>query len=243
MMPVELLEDRQLLATIIVGTTADDTTMDSTLSLREAIEVSDGKIPVSALSMQEQKLVTGTVGASNTIDFKIPTTDSGYDKTSQVWTIKLQSGLPAISTNAVFINGYSQTGATENTLAQGDNAKLKIALDGAATGFATTGLEIAAPGSKVSGLDIENFAVNGIGILITAPGHVQVTGCFIGTDAKGETAAQDGTGVMIENSSNTLGGPDFGDRNIISGNYYQGLNIPDKASNQPLNIEPTGNRL
>jgi hypothetical protein len=74
-MQVELLEDRQLLATITVNATADDTTADATLSLRAAIEVSDGTLPVAALSKQEQAQVSGAVGATNTIDFNIPTKD------------------------------------------------------------------------------------------------------------------------------------------------------------------------
>jgi hypothetical protein len=53
-MSIEVLEDRQLLATITVNTTADDTTADATLSLRQAIEVSDGTLAVSSLSTQEQ---------------------------------------------------------------------------------------------------------------------------------------------------------------------------------------------
>ena len=44
------------------------------------------------------------------------------------------SELPTISTNAAIIDGYSQPGAAKNTLAQGDNAKLAIALDGTGAG-------------------------------------------------------------------------------------------------------------
>ena len=47
---VDVLEDRQLLSTITVNTTADETTADSTMSLRQAIEVSNGTLPVSSLS-------------------------------------------------------------------------------------------------------------------------------------------------------------------------------------------------
>ena len=83
---VEVLEDRQLLATITVNTTADGTTPNSTLSLRQAIEVSDGTLAVSSLSAQEQAQVSGAVGTSNTIGFNIPTTDSGYDSATGVWT-------------------------------------------------------------------------------------------------------------------------------------------------------------
>jgi CSLREA domain-containing protein len=128
---VEVLEDRQLLATITVNTTADEAAADSTVSLREAIEVSDGTLPVSSLSTQEQAQVNGAVGSTNTIDFNIATTDPGYDAATGVWPIGLKSALPAISTSAAIIDGYSQPGAAQNALAQGDNASLKIALSGA----------------------------------------------------------------------------------------------------------------
>jgi hypothetical protein len=137
-MRLEVLEDRQLLATLTVNTTADGSSPDATLSLRQAIEVSDGTLAVSSLTTQEQSQVTGVVGTSNTIDFNIPTTDSGFSAATGVWTIAVQSALPAISTNAAIINGYSQPGAVENTLALSDNAKLVIAIDGAGVaGFRT----------------------------------------------------------------------------------------------------------
>jgi hypothetical protein len=236
---VEVLEERQLLATITVNTTADSTAAGSTLSLRQAIEVSNGTLPVSSLSTQEQAQVKGAIGNTNTIDFNIPTTDPGYNAATGVWTIALKSGLPAISTNAAIIDGYSQPGAAENTLAHGDNAKLKIALDGSGAGN-TSGLTIAQPESQVRGLDIEKFGVNGSGILITAAGNVQVAGCFIGTDPTGTAAAPNYRGVVIENSSNVIGGPNVGDRNLISGNSDSGLYVSDEAFN-PLHVEPTGN--
>jgi hypothetical protein len=240
-MQLEVLEDRQLLATITVNTTADDSNPDTTLSLRQAIEVSDGTLAISSLSTQEQAQVSGAVGASNTIGFNIPTTDPGYNQATGAWTITVKSALPSISTNAAIINGYSQPGALENTLAEGDNAKLKIAIDGTVSGG--NGLTIAQQGSQVFGLDIENFVD---GVLITAGGSVQVAGCFIGTDPTGETPASNVTGVVLENSFNTIGGPNVGDRNVISGSanlgtfVNDGIYLPDQAGN-PLNIEPTGN--
>ncbi len=240
-MRLEVLEDRQLMATITVNTAADPATPGTTLSLREAIEVSNGTLPVSSLSTQEQEQVTGAVGASNTIGFNIPTTDSGYNPATGVWTIAVQSALPTISTNAAIINGYSQTGASKNTLAQGDNARLTIAIDGTTAG--SNGLTIDQQGSQVLGLDIENFYE--AGVLITAGGNVQVAGCFIGTDPTGETAAPNGAGVILENSSNTIGGPNVADRNVLSGAEglgvpNAGVYVPDQASN-PLNIAPSGN--
>jgi hypothetical protein len=236
---VEVLEERQLLATITVNATADDTTADSTMSLREAIEVSNGTLSLSSLSTKEQAQVKGAVGNTNTIDFNIPTTDPGYNATSRVWTIALQSDLPAISSNAAIIDGYTQPGAAENTLAQGDDAKLVIAINGAGVGNAY-GLAIAQQGSQVRGLDIENCGYSGV--VVQGGGNVQVAGCFIGTNPSGEAAAPGGNGVMIENTSNLIGGPNVADRNIISGNSNYGLYIPDQATN-PLSIEPSGNQI
>jgi hypothetical protein len=236
-MQVEVLEGRQLLATITVDTAADPPTAGATLSLREAIEVSDGTLAVSSLSTQAQARVNGDVGPTNTIDFKIPTSDPGYDATTGVWTIAVNSGLPTISTNAAIIDGYSQPGAAENTLAQGDNAVLKIAISGANTGN-FVGLTIAQSGSQLRGLDIEHFKYND-GVQVTAGGDVQVAGCFIGTDPMGETAAPDGIGVEIDNSSNLIGGANLGDHNVISGNGY-GVYVPDQNKNS-LNVEPSGN--
>ncbi len=243
-MSVEVLENRQLLATITVNTTGDQSAPDSTMSLRQAILVSDGTLAVSSLSTQEQALVSGAVGASNTIGFDIPTMDSGYNAATGVWTIAVQSALPTLSTNAAIIDGYSQAGASKNTLAQGDNAKLVIALDGASEG--SNGLVIGQQGSQVLGLDIENFYE--AGVLITAGGNVQVAGCFIGTDPTGEIAAPNGAGVVLENSSNTIGGPNVADRNVLSGSEGLGVQsgtnagvyVPDQASN-PLGIAPSGN--
>ena len=235
---VDVLEDRQLLSTITVNTTADETAADSALSLREAIEVSNGTLAVSSLSTQEQAQVSGAVGSTNTIDFNIPTTDPGYDATTGVWTIALGTALPAISTNAANIDGYSQPGAAENTLARGDNAKLAIAISGTGGG-SIVGLTIGQSGSQVQGLDVETFGY--AGIVVTAA-NAQVAGCFIGSDPTGETAAPNVTGLVIENSSNLIGGPNVGDRNIISGNSNDGLDVRDQAAN-PLNIEPTGNRI
>ena len=76
---LEPLEDRTLLATITVNTALDDGNVaDATLSLREAIELTDGTIPASSLSQQAQAFVSGTPGGAgaDTIDFDIPNATS-----------------------------------------------------------------------------------------------------------------------------------------------------------------------
>lgn len=57
---------------------------------------------------------------------------------------------------------------------------------------------------------------------------------YIGTDASGTTAlGNEGNGVTIVGGaqSNIIGGPDFSQRNIISGNVAQGINIDGSGTN------------
>jgi hypothetical protein len=242
-MQVEVLEDRQLLATIVVNTTADNTAPAATLSLRQAIELSDGTLALSALTPQEQAQVSGGGNGTGVIDFNIPTTDPGYNPATGVWTIAPKSALPAITTNSALLNGYTQPGASKNTLVRGDNAKLAIAINGAGLGK-VNGLTINSQFTQVSGLDIENFG--GAGIVVQL-GNSDVWGCFIGTDPTGETAAPNGNGVVLEGSGINIGGG-TGDteanRNVISGNSGPGagygIYVPDQADN-PLNTTPNFN--
>ena len=70
---VELMEARVLLATITVNTAADLEAADGTLSLREAIQVANGTLAVSALSPQEHLQVSGALTNPNTTTSAIVT--------------------------------------------------------------------------------------------------------------------------------------------------------------------------
>src|SRR5947209_1266892 len=96
---VEGLERRLLLANFIVSNTGDDPNLGSG-SLRSAILQSNAATP-----------------GPNTIHFAIPGTG--------VQTISPTLALPTI-TDSVVIDGYTQPGASPNTLAIGDNAVLLI---------------------------------------------------------------------------------------------------------------------
>src|SRR5262249_42460371 len=113
----ESLEDRRLLAILTVNTTSDSNSpTDPALSLRQAIEVSNGTLPVSSLSPQQRLQVAGALSSPspNTIDFDIPAADPGYRAATQTWLIAPGSSLPTV-TAPVVINGYSQPGASANT--------------------------------------------------------------------------------------------------------------------------------
>jgi titin len=143
-----------------------------------------------------------------------------------VQSIALLSPLPSI-TSPVFIDGYTQPGASPNTLLTGDNAVLAIELNGASAGAGTRGFTInsSGSGSTVRGLVINRFGGDGIA-LEPASGN-RIEGNFIGTNAAGNAALKNGQdGVQISQfgvpisgaSNNTIGGPTAAARNIISGN-------------------------
>jgi hypothetical protein len=79
---LDVLEERTLLATIQVTTTSDRPfEADGVLTLRDAIELTDGLLTVGQLSAAQQALVAGTPdqsGVPDTIDFDIPFDDPGH---------------------------------------------------------------------------------------------------------------------------------------------------------------------
>ena len=129
---------------------------------------------------------------------------------SGVHTIQPLSALPDITDTAgVWIDGYSQPGASPNTLAVGDNAVLAIELDGSQSGTGAFGLSLAGGNSTVEGLVINQFGANGIQIL--GNGGNTVRGNFIGTAADGVTAKGNASnGIDVSGSSNTIGGTTAG---------------------------------
>ena len=98
----------------------------------------------------------GNAGA-DTIRFRIPG--------GGVKTIKPQSRLPQV-TDRVTVNGYSQPGASPNTLgvSSGDDAVLLIQLNGVDAGSGAPGLNIRSDDSTISGLAINRFEGGGAGV-------------------------------------------------------------------------------
>jgi Bacterial Ig-like domain (group 3)/Periplasmic copper-binding protein (NosD) len=118
----------------------------------------------------------------------------------------------------VLIDGYSEAGASANTLAVGDNAVLKVELDGSAVASPqAVGLYVVGSGGTViQGIDIHSF--NHADIELDS-GANAVTGNFIGTDVSGSVAlaGADNDGVLVFGNGNQIGSAALGDRNLISG--------------------------
>src|SRR5437868_4104394 len=144
-------------ATITVTDTGDTIAVDNKVTLREAITSANNNASVNADVAAQNPGAYGT----DTINFAILPTGS-------VKTISPTSAIPVIS-GPVIINGYTQNPATQNTLANSDNAILEIELNGMNAGAGTAmvgvpGLSFGtgSSGSTVAGLVINRFSGDGI---------------------------------------------------------------------------------
>jgi CSLREA domain-containing protein len=151
---------------------------------------------------------------------------------SGVQTITPATVLPDI-TDQVVIDGYTQPGASRNTLSYGDHAVLLIELNGTAIG-GSSGLTIRASNCEVRGLVINRFSS---GMFITSSsGTTQTTGIliqgnFIGTNASGNASLPNSEGVQIQFSNHDqIGGTTPDARNLIAGNAARGVLLSSFSS-------------
>jgi hypothetical protein len=208
----EQLETRDAPAVFTVTTTADS----GTGSLREAITRADSQ------------------RGEDVIAFAIPTTDPGFVDANgngiyepgDYWSIAPLTALPAI-TEAVTVDGWSQPGPPDD--------RPVIELSGAAATGTVDGLTLAGhAGSRVRGLIINRFS--GSGVHLDGGGQHRLAGNFIGTNSLGTAARSNAdAGVLITSSHmNMIGGEIARQRNVISGNFGQGIRMEASVSNQVL---------
>jgi hypothetical protein len=155
-----------------------------------------------------------------------------FDISAAAQTIKPGSPLPTI-TDIVTIDGYTQQGASPNTLTEGNDAVLKVKLNGSNAGAGAEGLVISASESTIKGLVINRFDGDGVQISagFGATGNNKVEGNFIGTNDQGTIDnGNGGEGVFVRDDSNTVGGTTPDKRNVISGNDENGVLVFSAAS-------------
>jgi hypothetical protein len=227
---LEILEPRELLA--VIPTFVVSNTNDSGLgSLRQAILDSNATPNVAP-------------AISNEINFAIPGVGP--------FTINVSSALPAI-TNPVYLDGYSQAGASENVSGGGfseqdteetDVATLMIHLDGAAAGAGANGITVATVGCSVGGLIITRFGGAGIALVpglsnsTSAIGN-DIFGNFLGVSSfdihssslvtPGANPLANGVGLAVSSPNNRIGGSLPDSRNVIQGNSGAGVTFSGAA--------------
>ena len=208
--------------------------------------------PVGSLryAMNQVEAASGAAGGGNyEIDFNIPTSDPGYNSATGTFLIQPVSesvpgaldnfALPPVNAT-VTIDGYTQPGASPNTLANGDNAKILIQIDGskATTPGGAGFVPFDDIGSVFRGFDFtgwtnpaisNNTASGAEGIEANGVGDF-IEGNFFGTDTTGKTAAPNRIGIFADNGplfgsapGNIIGGTTPQARNILSGNSNSGV--------------------
>ena len=138
-------------------------------------------------------------------------------------TITLASELLNV-VGPITIDGYTQPGASPNTLADGNDAVLMIEINGENLPAFSTGLRLIGSGNVVRGLVVNR--VDGdfsAGITMAGAGQHVVAGNFIGTNVSGSAALPNYDGVSFDSPDNLIGGTDPADRNLISGNQVRGV--------------------
>jgi len=146
------------------------------------------------------------------------------------FAIVLLSPLPDIM-DPVVIDGYTQSGATPNSLVAGDDAQLQIQIDGSIV--VSGGLVIRGGSSTVRGLAI-NGVLAGPAILLASASN-RVEGCFLGTDISGIGSIPNYYGISIQSAGfNIIGGTGLASRNLISGNQKAGIDIEGVGAVQTI---------
>jgi CSLREA domain-containing protein len=181
-----------------------------TLTVNSTNDVDDGTCNATHCSLREAINKANTLSGSGTIKFDI----GG----GGVQTIQPKSALPTVLAQ-VKIDGSTQPGFVADPL---------IELDGSlATGGYADGLVLHGGKSTVYKLVINNF--NGRGIRLEGEGGNFILGSYIGTDVSGMGPKPNlGGGIQIaEGEQNVIGGTAAGERNLISGNHGDGIQIQD----------------
>jgi len=156
-------------------------------------------------------------------------------------TISLTTGLPWLSAGNTTIAGANQTVTVDGSSLVGphcfDITSAGNTIRGLVIRCRDNAIYVTGAGSTIGGTSAaeRNVITNGItaGIHLRGSGahDNHVVGNYIGVDVNG-TAAGNGLGVLVEAGAwnNVVGGSIAGERNVISGNRAQGVEIKGEAT-------------
>ncbi|MBC8264078.1 MAG: CSLREA domain-containing protein [Anaerolineales bacterium] len=179
-------------------------------------DASDGLCDNTHCSLREAMLAANSSPRPNTIVFDIAGCEG-------VCTIRPASPLPALTDAATIIDGATQT------VNRGDANPVgpEIEIDGTKAGIAA-GFRIESANNIIKGLVINRFVAQGIAVSGNGAFGNVISGNYIGTDAAGASALGNGReGIQIAGGAhdNTIGGTTPEERNVISGNSLNGIEV------------------
>ncbi len=200
----------------------------STLTVNSTSDTDDGKCDVAHCSLREAINAANANSGHDTIEFNIPNTDSGYQVgVTGTWTISLTAALPNLSDDETTIDGLTQ--AVYNGDTNPDGPEIEITGASMASGSC---LNITSDNNRIRGLVINRCPWHGIQISYVGDANT-ISGNYIGTDATGNLDlgnAFDGVNIIGGCQDNLIGGDTSAERNIISGNDWNGVEIRDSGA-------------
>ncbi len=217
------------------GNESDPTPSNNSATVNTTVEIANPLIVTTTAD-------SGAGSLRAAIDYanKTPGTDtiSFNVAGAGVHTITPLSSLPTI-TDPVIIDGFTQPGASPYDPVTGADPLFQIELSGTSAGGDANGLTIAAGNTTVRGLVIDRFvsasSTGGNAIALLTNGNDRIEGNFVGTDPGGTKAMGNSFGVAIESGSgNTIGGSTAAARNIISGNFTDGVVVANFSANSTV---------
>jgi CSLREA domain-containing protein len=200
----------------------------TTFVVNSKADSNDGSCSTSAggCTLREAILAANATAGNKVINFDV----------DPPRVIALSSALPTLKSGNITIDGYSQDVASPDT--DSTVPPLPIFIDGGNHLF--HGFQITSTNNTIKGLAIGNFGTTGqpfAGVLIYGVDatHNTIAGNYIGTNVWGSTAQPNDFGVVIGDGAqfNTIGGSTAADRNLISGNFYNGVTIGTLLDNTP----------
>jgi hypothetical protein len=237
------MKPHQLLAIIFIGACSIATAAADTYTVKNTNP--SGVDSFSQAVMDANGHPNIDANTPDLIVFAIPASDPNRDPATGVFTIALPTGLQVV-TDPVVIDGYTQSGASPNTLATGNDAVLLIELNGGNAMGGFTGVDFAADGagSTVRGLIVNRFTT---GINLEG-GGVKVLGNFIGTDSAGANSLGNGAGIVAaSDGGQQIGSALRADRNLISGNSGGAIFLTNRTAdtntvqNNYIGVNAAGN--
>ena len=206
---------KALAATYTVTKTAnaDDGTCDADCSIREAIAASNSN------------------SGNDTISFAIPESDGGYIAPSGsvqgYFVLPLTSTLTLSDDSGVYINGYSQSGASRNTAAFGETIDTILKIQLSVTTLPTPVLSVTSDNNHIVGINFAYLSQNVFSI--TGSSSNWIEGNFFASTIDGFTSPTNigSANQILSGSSDNIigtngdGSGDVGERNLFMGTSGQ----------------------
>lgn len=199
-----------------ITSTATNSVTNNTSEFSQSVQAAASFVVTNPLdsgagSLRQAIINANSYAGADTITFNMPIGGTG-----QI-VIVPSSALPVI-TEAVTIDGYTQTGSSVNSAATGFNGNPRIVLNG--TGSFPDGLVAEGGNNTIRGIRIYNYINSGV--VFQQGNNNKIEGCVLGANRDG---------VTLNSDNNTVGGQSLSQRNIIGQNTRSGVMTVSAADN------------